>query len=359
MKDILVVGAGPSGSACAWKLSRAGVNCILADAAVFPRPKICGGVLSRRAVSLLTQSGMLTTEEIRDLTVQTHSTMTITWDFQQLRTYRKGDPPVHLINRTGFDSFLRRRALEEGARPMEGTFAELAGSRAIFSSGAGVPFERIVGADGASSTVRKCFLGGRTIRQSPSLSVVVPLSGKALEPFRELGMQIFFFSGMTGYGWLFPRVGDAVAGIGSFQDPHGNLQDMMKRLLVHTGLGTSSPVRGAILPGGNQRVIPGRGSCLLAGDAACLCDRVSGEGISHAIESGFAVAEAIISGGETWHENARCVRLVKQSLRYRTLLYRKPFSMLANGALKRSDRWFEKYWNIICGQADYSSLLKP
>jgi flavin-dependent dehydrogenase len=134
---------------------------------------------------------------------------------------------------------------------------------------------------------------------------------------------------------------------------------MMKRLLVHTGLGTSSQVRGALLPGGTQKVVPGGGGCLLVGDAACLCDRVSGEGISHAIESGFAAADAVTAGRETWHENAGCVHLVEQSMRYRKLLYGKHFSRLAAGALKRSDRWFRKYWDIVCGDADYSRLLKP
>lgn len=357
MEKILVVGAGPAGSACAWKLAKAGIHCILSDRCVFPRPKICGGVLSGRAFGLLNESGMISELEIEDLTVQTHSALTISSDYRELRTYREAGSQVRMVNRTEFDAFLRRRALEAGAIPLHDTLMGIAGNTALFRSGEKTVFSRLVGADGASSCVRRSIPGGKFNRPSPALSVVVPLSKGAVSPFTEKGLQIFFFRDLTGYGWLFPRKDDAVAGIGSFQKPHPKLGDMMSRLLVHTGLGTSHSVKGAALPAGKQPIFTGGGSYLLAGDAAGLCDRVSGEGISHAIESGFAAADAIVSGSESWGEGARCIDMVQQSMKYRYLLYGKPFRKFAVRALEKSDGWYARYWNIIYGTCSYKNLF--
>ena len=41
--DVLVVGGGPAGSACAWKLRQAGLDVIVMDRAAFPRDKVCAG----------------------------------------------------------------------------------------------------------------------------------------------------------------------------------------------------------------------------------------------------------------------------------------------------------------------------
>jgi flavin-dependent dehydrogenase len=40
---VLVVGGGPAGSSCARRLVRAGLDVIVVDRAVFPRPKVCAG----------------------------------------------------------------------------------------------------------------------------------------------------------------------------------------------------------------------------------------------------------------------------------------------------------------------------
>jgi len=295
--------------------------------------------------------------EIEDLSLWKHTSMTISSDFKPLRTFTKGMPPVHLVNRTGFDAFLRRRAIEEGAIPLEDQFVDIARGKALFRSGREMAHRRIVGADGACSRVRRCFLKGRTIRQSPALSSIVPLSERAVKPFQESGLQIFFFRGFQGYGWLFPRKEDVVVGAGSFGSGTGRLKDLMGRLLVHTGLGTSHQLTGGILPAGDQPVNPGTGDILLVGDAAGLCDRISGEGISHAVESGFAAARAIIDGSETWREKAGCIDLVLQSMKYRKYLYSVPFRSLALRALKRGDGWYRRYWSIVSGEMDYSSLF--
>ena len=358
MKPILIVGSGPAGSSCAWRLAVQGVPCILADRSTFPRAKVCGGALSGRAADLLVHTGMLSSLEVEDLTVQCHSTMTISSDFIRLGTFTEGKPLIRLVDRAGFDGFLRRRAIEEGAIPLTDNFLGVAHGRAIFKSGKQVEFSRLVGADGAASRVRRGIKGVSFRRPCPAYSAVVPLSCGAMAPFLEKGLQIFFFRDFTGYGWVFPRKEDVVTGIGSFGGKAKTAEKLMSRLMVHTGLGNSHCFRGAMLPAGNQSVATGRGEVLLVGDAAGLCDRVSGEGISNAVESGFAAAEAIVNDRETWGMGTNCIKIVRQSMKYRRLLYGKPFRAMAIRALSGSDRWYRKYWNIVSGKDGYTSLLR-
>src|SRR5687767_6686227 len=56
--DVLVVGAGPAGSACAQLLARAGVDTVLVDAHAFPRDKVCGDGLIPDAHAALQRLGV-------------------------------------------------------------------------------------------------------------------------------------------------------------------------------------------------------------------------------------------------------------------------------------------------------------
>ena len=51
--DILVVGAGPSGSYLAYLLSKNGFKVKIIDKENFPRDKVCGGGISNKTVELL------------------------------------------------------------------------------------------------------------------------------------------------------------------------------------------------------------------------------------------------------------------------------------------------------------------
>ena len=51
--DIIIVGAGPSGSTAALYAKRHGLKTLLLDKQKFPRDKICGDALSGKSVGIL------------------------------------------------------------------------------------------------------------------------------------------------------------------------------------------------------------------------------------------------------------------------------------------------------------------
>ena len=57
--DVIVVGAGPGGSAAAHVLAQQGLDVLLLDKADFPRDKTCGDALTPRALAVLADMGLL------------------------------------------------------------------------------------------------------------------------------------------------------------------------------------------------------------------------------------------------------------------------------------------------------------
>src|SRR6476619_4034525 len=61
--DVIVVGAGPGGSAAAYHLARHGVRVLLLEKTEFPREKVCGDGLTPRATRQLIWMGIDTSEK--------------------------------------------------------------------------------------------------------------------------------------------------------------------------------------------------------------------------------------------------------------------------------------------------------
>ena len=56
--DVLIVGAGPGGSAAAYYLARSGLDVTVVDKAAFPREKVCGDGLTPRGVRAMLRMGI-------------------------------------------------------------------------------------------------------------------------------------------------------------------------------------------------------------------------------------------------------------------------------------------------------------
>ncbi|HEY2794723.1 MAG TPA: FAD-dependent oxidoreductase, partial [Micromonosporaceae bacterium] len=56
--DVIVVGAGPGGSAAAFHLARHGLRVELLEKSEFPREKVCGDGLTPRSVTQLIKMGV-------------------------------------------------------------------------------------------------------------------------------------------------------------------------------------------------------------------------------------------------------------------------------------------------------------
>src|SRR6476619_2520122 len=109
--DALIVGGGPAGSTCAWKLRQAGLDVTVMDSSSFPRDKVCAGWITTQVVDDL----RLDVDEYRvGRTFQPiigFRTGVIGGDREVETNY--GRPVSFGIRRCEFDDYLLRRS---GAR---------------------------------------------------------------------------------------------------------------------------------------------------------------------------------------------------------------------------------------------------
>ena len=119
--DVIVVGAGPAGSATAYYLAQAGLDVLLLEKATFPREKVCGDGLTPRGVRALL--GMGVTPDPEDGWIENKGLRIIGGGVRlELRWPELSNYPGYGLVRTrlGFDETLARTAEKAGVRLLEG-----------------------------------------------------------------------------------------------------------------------------------------------------------------------------------------------------------------------------------------------
>jgi menaquinone-9 beta-reductase len=119
--DVIIVGAGPAGSATAFYLAAAGLDVLVLEKTHFPREKVCGDGLTPRAVKVLTAMGVPIAESdgwLRNKGLRIiggGGRIELRWP--DLSSY----PDFGLVRtRLDFDEILARHAQKAGARLVEG-----------------------------------------------------------------------------------------------------------------------------------------------------------------------------------------------------------------------------------------------
>jgi geranylgeranyl reductase family protein len=288
--DALVVGAGPAGSHLAYLLARTGRRVALIDKQRFPREKVCGGGLTRKAIALLDF----------DLDSVVHRWIGGAYlTFQNRATIVKDVTPAAgcTVLRTQFDQALVMRACNAGAQFFDGTALldmRVDGGRAAATTSRGeLKARRLFAADGVGSTVRTKVFGKHTVSYVPALEALIRVPDDAMARYGE--RVVFDFGGMPrGYGWIFPKRDHLNAGVYS---PFGgsHLRQHLARFIdyypaLRRRLGIE--YRGFAIPIRNESEAFERGPVTLVGDAAGLAESLFGEGIYFALKSAALAAQA-------------------------------------------------------------------
>jgi len=292
--DVVVVGGGPAGAACAAVARRAdpAARVLVLDRADFPRDKVCGDGIAPEALDVLSGLGL------------DAESLTAGWaSVPRLRLRSPGGTtveramrrPARVVPRAVFDGRLLTAALATGAELRRHVVRRLEVHPTHVEVDGAISAGVVVGADGAESVVRRS-LG---VRPNPPDRLAIAIRGYAPEPAGLEGVQAILTTGQRwpAYAWSFP-LGDGRANVGYGELVSGGvnrdgLLDGLARLLPGV---EPAGLRAHRLPLSTGRPRQPDGRVLLAGDAASLINPLTGEGIFYAVLSGALAGTAAIHG---------------------------------------------------------------
>ncbi|WP_031078695.1 geranylgeranyl reductase family protein [Streptomyces sp. NRRL WC-3742] len=322
--DVIVVGAGPSGSTAAYHLARTGLDVLLLEKSAFPREKVCGDGLTPRAVKQLTDMGIDVSEQAGWLHNKGLRLVAggrrLEFDWPELSAY----PGYGLVRRRAdFDELLARRAAAAGARLVEranvagplvdertrritGVSAKLGEGREPVEYRAPI----VLAADGNSTRLSVAMNRHRRTDRAMGVAYRTYFTTPRHEDrYLEAWLDLRDPDDRTrrllpGYAWVF-GMGDGTAnvGLGVLDTAHVDLdwRELLRRWCEelppeygYTPEGVTEPVRGSALPMGLNRQPHYADGLLLVGDAGGTVSPGTGEGIAYAMESGRFAAESVV-----------------------------------------------------------------
>jgi geranylgeranyl reductase family protein len=317
VRDVVVVGGGPAGAACAHWLATAGHDVLVVEKKRYPRVKTCGDGLTPRAVRQLEDMGlgeaMAGHHRFGGLrSVAFGKVLELEWP------ETPGFPRYgYVITRHDLDELVARRAVSAGATLWEGTEAvgpllEDGQVRGVIVRQGDATIEvrarYVVVADGANSRFGRA-LGTTRDRSYPQGMAIRGYftSPRHDEPWIESHLDIRDAAGnvLPGYGWIFP-LGDGRVNVGvGLLSTFRHYKEVNTSKLMDSFVGwapkswgispetSCGPPTGGRLPMGLS-IAPSVGTTWLAvGDAAGAINPFNGEGIAYAYETARFAADAL------------------------------------------------------------------
>lgn len=299
--DVVVVGAGPSGSTAAKNLAERGINVLLVDKEKFPRDKPCGGGLPIRTLSRFPYL-----KESAAIDSYSFGGFVYSPSMNGKTKILKTSPVLATVLRSTFDQDLVHLAVDKGVEFQDETrvddikfHSEYA--QVFFKDGSSLKTNLIIGADGTHGLIaRKSQLGNSVTGKGVCVLEEFHLSEKIIEQFFTSDRLCHIhskFNGISGYGWVFPKKYSVNVGIVSYDSYPSNekkinvnqifneyLTYLIETKILPASL-KSTHKQGGVLPC-KPRAITYSDRVLLCGDAAGLINPISGEGIYYALVSG-------------------------------------------------------------------------
>jgi geranylgeranyl reductase family protein len=315
-REVIVVGAGPSGSATAITLAKKGHNVLLLDRADFPRDKTCGDGIPSGAIEVLYALGM--EDKLRQA------------DFYPVDRILLSSPNGHVLEadlkpgvtgassyvvpRMQFDALIQQHAVDSGAEfkraqvqdviveegRVKGVRAKVEGSVEEFRS------RIVVGADGVTSVVARALRKDK--HEDGHRAIALRCYTEDLE-VRPHEVEFYLYNDiLPGYAWIFPfSESQTNLGLGMRLDKYRgvdkSLEDMVDVFLsmprIKERLARGGELRDMAvwqLNFGSRPMQRAYEGAILVGDAAGLINPLTGGGIHNGLQSALLAGQIIHDG---------------------------------------------------------------
>ncbi len=317
---MIVVGAGPAGSATAFFLAKQGVDVLLVDKSHFPRDKTCGDAVLPRAVRILDEMGLL--DDLKATAQKADSFRLHAPNGNVVETpipAERGVPPYALVvPRLKLDAAIQQRAVQAGAifqgkSTVVDAVAQAGNTVRVQIKRAGklreLHAKGLVISTGAATRLLKSV---GLLPKRPSFMIAARAYFENVADIQQQLEMYFNHISLPGYGWMFPTSPTAAnIGVGYVGKPPASPRagfehfvadhPRMKQILGAAEM--AGPVRSYPLRVDfhySPKVRPGM---VAVGEAIGLVNPFTGEGIDYALESGqiaAAVIAEVLSAGQPW-----------------------------------------------------------
>jgi len=308
--EIIIVGAGPSGSAAALRLSQLdpalASRTLLIDKTVFPRPKLCAGAISADGVRVLEELSVGLTVPDVPVHVTRMFLPTGCLTYEQRNHFR-------IVSRQQFDHSLFVCARERGIVTREGEAVENVvnnGDEVIVQTAKNEYRTKIlIAADGANSVIRQEIGLSRAGRVMVGMEIHALLSDTSIQNFPDNTIFLDFkplMEDLPGYCWVFPTVAEdpTVISLGTLAAPFSRCKaflakDVFARWVEGLGLNLKDfNLKAHPALRYERSAACSRPRVMFVGDAAGL-EPLFGEGIASALGIGSMAGQAAFEAFRT------------------------------------------------------------
>jgi len=309
---VAVIGGGPGGASCAWKLAEGGVETYLIERKL-DNCKPCGGAIPLCMVGEFGLPPQLIDRRVRKMTMISPSNKEV-----QIGQTLKDDEYIGMVRREVLDSHLRETAAKNGATVINGLFMGMdlpqkdgdpyvlqyndLGDKSDDRKGVKKTLEVdvVIGADGANSRVAKIIDAG-DYEYAIAFQERMRIDEGKMEYYKERAeMYVGEDVSPDFYAWVFPKYDHVAVGTGTVVDKKGiqmYQKGIRERAAPRIEGGEIIRVEAHPIPE-HPRPRRTKGRCTLIGDAAGYVTKCSGEGIYFAAKSGLMCAEEIVRFSE-------------------------------------------------------------
>ncbi|MBN1299052.1 MAG: NAD(P)/FAD-dependent oxidoreductase [Actinobacteria bacterium] len=389
--DVIISGCGPAGALLGYLLAQSSVKILILEKEQFPRYKTCAGGLQHRAAKLIPF-------DISPVIERVISGIYFSFKNQNNILRKYGSPIIYTVKRPGFDNFLAQKAAQKGC---EIKFGKKVTGYEVFSNYVIVKTackdyraKILAGADGARGAVHRQIMQESSCRKILGYEVEISAGTKSvntdgLKDEAGLNQEMIYkdksgnkfdftdnlrldFGGVKrGYCWVFPKSDILSCGIGA---PFGDVKSLkpyfnlfLEKFNSYETAGNikSAKIYAHTIPVMDKDTKFCAERVATIGDAACLADGFTGEGLYNCFRSAIILKECIMEAFDLSDFSfSNYYGKINDSI-YKEIKYSMLFTRAFYASIKffyklvtENSRIFSSCCRILRGERSYADALK-